>query len=113
MSINVRLTNSEFYDIFGDSLFVRPMSFLAVDSVLDFIEECSEDPLNEVIDWTAVFMNANEYTQKEFINEYHHLIGFDDEFEDDEDLALNIIENMEVNVRVVYAFEEIRYVVID
>ena len=113
MSINVRLTNSQFYDMFGDSQFIRPMSFPAVDTVLDFIEECSEDPLNEVIDWTATFMNANEYSLQEFIKEYHKFIGFDTGFEDDEDLALSIIENMEVNVRVIFNMEEIRYVVID
>ena len=113
MSINVRLTNSQFYDMFADSQFIRPMSFPAVDTVLDFIEECSEDPLNEVIDWTAIFMNANEYTLQDFIAAFHHLIGLDDEFEDDEDLALSIIENMEVNVRVISNDGEIRYVVID
>ena len=113
MSINVRLTNSQFYDMFGDSLFVRPMSFSAVDSVLDFIEECSEDPLNEVIDWHTIFKNANEYSLQEFINKFHHYIGFDTGFEDNEDLALSIIENMEVNVRAIFDMDEIRYVVID
>lgn len=113
MSINVRLTNSQFYDMFKDSQFIRPMSFAAVDSVLDFIEECSSDPLNEVIDWTAIFMYTYEYNQQDFIGAFHHLIGFDDEFEDDDDLALEIIENMEVNVRILYNCEEIRYVVIN
>lgn len=113
MSINVRLTNSQFYDMFKDSQFIRPMSFAAVDSVLDFIEECSSDPLNEVIDWTAVFMNAYEYNQQDFIGAFHNLIGFDTAFEDDEDLALEIIENMEVNVRVIDIGDEIRYVVIE
>ena len=73
MSINIQVTNEQFWDLYKDSEFIRGMSFSAVDGVLDYLSELSEDN-TEIPDWTATFMNAVEYTEEEFLKEFTKIL---------------------------------------
>ena len=115
MSINVNLTNEQFYYLYKDNEFLRGMSFPAVDEVLEHISEISADQ-SEVVDWTAFFMNAREYTLEEFIRLYEHHVHEDDleAADDDEDeLAQHICESINHTVRRFIVGNDTCYVVID
>lgn len=115
MSINVNLTNEQFYHLYKDNEFLRGMSFAAVDEVLEHISEISVD-LSEVVDWTPYFMNAHEYTLEEFIEAYGHLAN---EYDlsaadgDNEELAHFICEYIEAHVRRFFVGNDTLFVVID
>ena len=115
MSINVELTNEQFYHLYKDNEFLRGMSFAAVDEVLEHISELSTDR-SEVVDWTAFFMNANEYTSEEFIRQYvHHVHEEDVETADgdEDDLAMFICDAINHTVRRFFVGNETFYVVLD
>ena len=115
MSINVNLTNEQFYHLYKDNEFLRGMSYHAVDEVLEHISEVSVD-LSEVVDWTSYFMNAREYTLEEFIEAYGHLAN---EYDlaaaegDNEELAHYICEYIESHVRRFFVGNDTLFVVID
>lgn len=115
MSINVNLTNEQFYHLYKDSEFLSGMSFTAVDEVLEHISEISTDQ-SEVVDWTAFFMNANEYTSEEFIRLYEHHVHEDDleaTDGDEDELAQHICESINHTVRRFFVGDETFYVVLD
>lgn len=115
MSINVNLTNEQFFHLYKNNEFLRGMSFPAVDEVLEHISEISTDQ-SEVVDWTAFFMNAREYTSEEFIRLYEHHVHEDDleAADDDEDeLAQHICESINHTVRRFIVGNDTLYVVID
>ena len=88
MSITIELSNEQFYRLYKDNEFLRGMSYNAVDEVLEYISENSADR-SDVVDWTAYFMNAHEYTSEEFIQQYKHLVPADDiEAADGDETAL-------------------------
>ena len=114
MSININITNEQFHHMFKDSQFLRGMSYAGVESVLDYMDEISEDS-SEVTDWTAVFMNCGEYSQKEFIEEFAHTLEDDarENFSDDDEYALEIAMELYQYVRIAYDGPETKYIVID
>lgn len=115
MSINVELTNEQFYHLYKDNEFLSGMSFAAVDEVLEHISEISTDQ-SEVVDWTAFFMNANEYTSEEFIRLYEHHVHEDDleaADGDEDELAQHICESINHTVRRFFVGDETFYVVFD
>lgn len=116
MSININITNEQFYHMFKDSQFLRGMSYAGVDSVLDYMDEMSEDS-SEVTDWTAVFMYCGEYSQKEFIEEFAHVLEDDarENYSDDDDyaLALAIAMESENYVRIAYDGPDTKYIVFE
>lgn len=115
MSINVELTNEQFYHLYKDNEFLRGMSFPAVDEVLEHISEISTDR-SEVVDWTEWFMNANEYPIAEFIRLYKHHVHEDDleaADGDEDDLAMYICEAINHMVRRFFVGDETFYVVFD
>ncbi len=113
MSININITNEQFYHMFKDSQFLRGMTFAGVDSVLDYMDEISENP-SQVTDWTEVFMNCCEYSQKEFIEEFKDSISDTDEkFCDNDDYALAIAMELDQYVRIAYDGPETKYIVFD
>ena len=67
--ITIQLTNSNFYDLYRDSEFVRGLSFESVDYLLEVHNEIYEDS-DEAHDWTPLFMGAREYASHEFIKDY-------------------------------------------
>lgn len=115
MSINVELTNEQFYHLYKDNEFLSGMSIAAVDEVLEHISEISTDQ-SEVVDWTAFFMNANEYTSEEFIRLYEHHVHEDDleaADGDEDELAQHICESINHTVRRFFVGDETFYVVLD
>lgn len=115
MSINVQLTNEQFYNLYKENEFLRGMSFAAVDEVLEHISELSVDT-DAVVDWTAFFMNANEYTSAEFIRLYEHHVHEDDleaADGDEDELAQHICESINHEVRRFFVGNETFYVVFD
>ena len=115
MSINVELTNEQFYHLYKDNEFLRGMSYHAVDEVLEHISEISTDQ-SEVVDWTTFFMNAHEYTSAEFIRLYEHHV-LEDNVEaangDEDDLAQHICDAINHVVRRFFVGDETFYVVFD
>ena len=115
MSINVRLTNEQFYHMYKENEFLRGLSYHAVDEVLEHISEVSVD-LDEVVDWTAFFMNAREYTLEEFIRLYEHHVHEDDVEAadgDEDELAQHICEAINHTVRRFFVGNDTLFVVID
>ena len=100
--ITVELTNEQFYDIYKNSEYIRGMSFAAVNEVLDHIS--TYEGSKYAVDWTGYFMNVSEMTEREFISEYSSCLE-PDEIEsygdDEEQLAISIIENMERVVHII------------
>ena len=115
MSITVELSNEQFYRLYKDNEFLRGMSYNAVDEVLEYISENSADR-SDVVDWTAYFMNAHEYTSEEFIQQYKHHVHAD-ELEaadgDEDEVAQHICEAIEHTVRRFFDGDKTFYVVID
>ena len=115
MSINVNLTNEQFYHLYKDNEFLRGMSYHAVDEVLEHISEISTDR-STAVDWTAFFMNANEYTSEEFIRLYKHHVHEDDleaADGDEDELAQHICEAINHTVRRFFVGNDTLFVVID
>lgn len=114
MSININITNEQFYHMFKDSQFLRGMSFAGVESVLEGMEETSEDS-SQVTDWTAVFLYCNEYSQKDFIEEFAHTLEDDarENFSDEDEYALEIATGLDQYVRIAYDGPETKYIVFD
>ena len=112
MSININVTNEQFYHMFKDSQFLSGMSFAGVDSVLDYMSEISED-LNEVTDWTSVFMNCGEYSEHDFIREFEGVLEEDARAlcVRDEEYATDIVMSMDSYVRIAYHGEDNIYIV--
>ena len=112
MSININITNEQFYRMFKDSQFLRGMSYAGVDSVLDYMSEMSEDP-NQVTDWTAVFMDCSEYSQDDFIEAFAHTLEDDarENFSDEDEYALEIAMELDQYVRIAYDGPETKYIV--
>lgn len=75
MSINVNLTNGQFYELNKDSEFLTGMSYEGVCAILDFIAENEES--DTVVDWTAYFIEAGEYDEVSLISDFSYLV--DDE----------------------------------
>ena len=114
MSININITNEQFYHMFKDSQFLRGMTFAGVDSVLDYMDELSEDS-SKVTDWTEIFMNCGEYSQKDFIEEFAYVLEDDarENYSDDDDYALAIAMELGQYVRIAYDGTETKYIVFD
>ena len=113
MSIAITITNEQFYQMYKDNQFVRPMTFEAVDSILDYMSEMTETP-DVAVDWTPWFMSASEYTLEDFIAEFRYTLDkstVEEMSNDREDLALEIAMNLEDYVRRIEVGEETHYIV--
>ena len=112
MSININVTNEQFYHMFKDSQFLSGMSFAGVDSVLDYMDEISEDS-SEVTDWTVFFMYCGEYSQDDFIKEFDHTLEDDarENFSDEDEYALEIAMELDQYVRIAYDGPDTKYIV--
>lgn len=114
MSININITNEQFYHMFKDSQFLSGMTFAGVDSVLDYMDELSEDS-SKVTDWTEIFMNCGEYSQKDFIEEFAYVLEDDarENYSDNDDYALAIAMDLDQYVRIAYDGPDTKYIVFE
>lgn len=92
MSIKIEVSANTFIDMYGQSEFCRSFTLDAQEAILEHIEEM-QDESDTVIDWTAVFMYASEYTAKELINEYDKEVETDSMSEDDLEFIADEIFN--------------------
>lgn len=115
MSINIKVTNDEFYTLYGKSQFCRDLSYASVMEVLDYIDTWSEDG-DEVVDWTEYFMYAHEYTAEELIRDFKYILDkttIENLKDDPEALLEELIPYMDMTVLCAYNANKNLYVVID
>lgn len=70
--IQIELTNPQFYQLFGQSEYVRNYTTDAIDQILS-VHAMRQQDSKDTLDWTPIFMNSSEYTSREdFIKAYKH-----------------------------------------